>query len=126
MTWRLCIAIWQRRQILTMGLWWPQTRLSFVTVYRHSTAINFQESIMIKTLSYAAAFSMVFGAGAMAGTCQDDVAKIDAALKTATLDADVKTEVTDLREQAIQLCGAGNDKEGLDVTAQAKTLLSIE
>ncbi len=81
---------------------------------------------MIKSLSYAAAFSMVFGASAMAGTCQDDVAKIDAALKTATLDADVKTEVTDLREQAIQLCGAGNEKEGVDVTAQAKTLLSIE
>ena len=103
-----------------------QTRLSFVTVYRHRLAKFTREQIMIKTLSYAAAFSMVFGASAMAGTCQDDVAKIDAALKTANLDADVKTEVTDLREQAIQLCGAGNEKEGLDVTAQAKTLLSIE
>ena len=109
-----------------MGLWQSQTRLSFVTVYGHSPANITRESIMIKTLSYAAAFSMVFGAGAMAGTCQDDVAKIDAALKTATLDADVKTEVSDLREQAVQLCGAGNEKEGLDVTAQAKTLLSIE
>ena len=103
-----------------------QTRLSFVTVYGHVTLNFIRESIMIKTLSYAAAFSMVFGAGAMAGTCQDDVQKIDAALKTAKLDADVKTEVTDLREQAVQLCGAGNEQEGVDVTAQAKALLNIE
>ena len=82
--------------------------------------------MMIKTLGYAAAFSMVFGAAAVAGACQDDITKIDAALKTAKLDSDVKTEVTDLREQAVQLCGAGNEKEGVDVTAQAKTLLNID
>ncbi|MDE2445377.1 MAG: hypothetical protein KGO94_04305 [Alphaproteobacteria bacterium] len=81
---------------------------------------------MVKTLSYAAAFSMVFGAAALAGTCQDDINKIDAALKTAKLDSDQKTEVTDLREQAVQLCGAGNEKEGMDVTAQAKQILSVE
>jgi hypothetical protein len=81
---------------------------------------------MIKTLSYAAAFSMVFGTAAMAGTCQEDISKIDAALQTAKLDSDQKTEVTDLREQAVQLCGAGNEQEGTDVTAQAKQILAIE
>jgi hypothetical protein len=82
--------------------------------------------MMIKTLGYAAAFSMVFGAAAVGGAGQADISKIDAALKTAKLDSDVKTEVTDLREQAVQLCGAGNEKEGMDVTAQAKTLLNID
>ena len=81
---------------------------------------------MIKTLSYAAAFSMVFGAQAFAGQCQDDIAKIDAALTSVKLDADQKTQVNDLREQAVQLCGAGNEQEGLDVTAQAKQILNIE
>ncbi len=67
-----------------------------------------------------------FSSAAFAGQCADDVAKIDKALLTAVLDADIKTQVTDLREQAVQLCGAGNDQEGIDVTAQAKTLLNIE
>ncbi len=79
---------------------------------------------MIKILS--AALLITLSAPAFAGQCADDVAKIDAALTTAQLDADIKTQVTDLREQAVQLCGAGNDQEGLDVTAQAKTLLNID
>ncbi len=70
--------------------------------------------------------SLGFSTAAYAGQCADDVAKIDKALTTAVLDADIKTQVTDLREQAVQLCGAGNDQEGIDVTAQAKTLLNIE
>jgi hypothetical protein len=82
--------------------------------------------IMFKTFSLAAALSMSLALPAFAGQCQDDIAKIDAALVKAELDADVKTEVTDLREQAVQLCGAGNEKEGLDVTAEAKAKLAIE
>jgi hypothetical protein len=81
---------------------------------------------MFKTLSLVTALSFAFALPAFASQCQDDIAKIDAALVKAELDADVKTEVTDLREQAVQLCGAGNDQEGLDVIAEAKTKLNIE
>jgi hypothetical protein len=63
---------------------------------------------------------------AFAGQCQTDIAKIDQALAKAKLDADQKQEVMDLREQAVQLCGAGNEQQGLDVTAQAKQILNID
>ena len=63
---------------------------------------------------------------AMAGQCQTDIVKIDQALSKAKLDTDQKQEVTDLREQAVQLCGAGNEQQGLDVTAQAKQILGID
>jgi hypothetical protein len=81
---------------------------------------------MYKTFALSFALILTLAAPAFAGTCQDDIAKIDAALAKAELDADVKTQVLDLREQAVQLCGAGNDQEGLDSTAQAKALLNIE
>ncbi len=81
---------------------------------------------MIKTFSLAAAFTLAIALPVFADQCQDDIAKIDTALASASLDADVKTEVNDLREQAVQLCGAGNSKEGLDVTAEAKAKLNIE
>lgn len=80
---------------------------------------------MIKILS-ATALLLTLSAPAFAGTCQDDIAKIDQALASAQLDSDQSTEVNDLRSQAVQLCGAGNEQEGLDVTAQAKAILNIE
>jgi hypothetical protein len=61
-----------------------------------------------------------------AGACQDDIAKIDRALDKSKLAADQKQEVIDLREQAVQLCGAGNESAGLDVTAQAKQILKVD
>lgn len=81
---------------------------------------------MLKTLVISAAIIMRFAFPAFADQCQDDVAKIDMALAQSDLDADVKTEVSDLREQAVQLCGAGNSQEGLDVTAEAKAKLGVE
>ena len=80
---------------------------------------------MFKILS-ATALLLILAAPAFAGTCQDDIAKIDQALASAQLDSDQSTEVNDLRSQAVQLCGAGNEQEGLDVTAQAKAILNIE
>jgi len=65
-------------------------------------------------------------APAFAGQCQDDIAKIDAAIVTTKIAADQKQEVSDLREQAVQLCGAGNEAAAVDVTAQAKQILNIE
>jgi hypothetical protein len=92
----------------------------------HSLGQRFTGFAMTKIFTIAALLSLSFASQALASTCQDDVAKIDAALTTTQLDADQKTEVSDLRNQAVQLCGAGNEQEGLDVTAQAKTLLNIE
>ena len=63
---------------------------------------------------------------AFAGQCQTDIAKIDQALAQTKLQADQKQEVMDLREQAVQLCGAGNEQQGIDVTAQAKQILNID
>lgn len=64
---------------------------------------------------------------AFAGQCQEDIAKIDAAIAAASnLTPDQKQQVDDLRNQAVQLCGAGNEDEGLDSTAQAKAILNIE
>ena len=81
---------------------------------------------MFKILIMAAAFTCAVSVSAYAGQCQDDIRKIDSAVTAAKLDADKKAEVNDLREQAVQLCGAGNEKEGLDVTAQAKAILAID
>jgi hypothetical protein len=63
---------------------------------------------------------------ALADDCQADVAKIDAAIAKGDLDSDIKAQAEDMRNQAVQLCGAGNVDEGMAVTADAKTLLKIE
>jgi hypothetical protein len=81
---------------------------------------------MFKTFAFSTAIIVTLAAPAFASQCTDDIAKIDAAMVKTELDADVKTELMNLREQAVQLCGAGNDQEGLDSTAQAKVLLNIE
>ena len=63
---------------------------------------------------------------AFAGQCEQDVAKIDAALASSEISPDDRAQLEDMRNQAVQLCGAGNEQEGLDVTAEAKAMLSIE
>lgn len=79
----------------------------------------------MKTVLLAAALSALLAAPALAGQCQDDIAKIDAALAKADLPPDQKAQAEDMRNQAVQLCGAGNEQEGLDITAEAKALLNI-
>lgn len=81
---------------------------------------------MIRTF-VAITFSLALStAPAFADQCQEDVAKIDTALSQADLATDVKVQAEDLRNNAVQLCGAGNLDEGLAVTAEAKTLLNVE
>jgi hypothetical protein len=80
----------------------------------------------MKTLILAASFALALSASAFAGQCQDDIEKIDAALASADLDADSRAQLEDMRNQAVQLCGAGNEAEGLDVTAEAKAMLNIQ
>jgi hypothetical protein len=81
---------------------------------------------MIRQALIVSAFSLAFAAPALADACQDDIAKIDAALSTQEVDADKRSQVEDMRSQAVQLCGAGNTEEGLAMTAEAKVLLTIE
>lgn len=81
----------------------------------------------MRLLTIAIVASLVASAApALADSCQDDVAKIDAAIASGTLDSDIKAQAEDMRNQAVQLCGAGNTEEGLAVTAEAKVLLHIE
>jgi hypothetical protein len=80
---------------------------------------------MIRNFAAATLVLGFFALPAQADTCQDDVAKIDKALATEGLDADVKAQAEDLRSNAVQLCGAGNLDEGLAVTAEAKALLNV-
>ena len=81
---------------------------------------------MIRHSLFAAAFALAIASSALADACQDDIAKIDNALKTQELDADKRAQAEDMQSQAVQLCGAGNTEEGLAMTAEAKVLLGIE
>jgi hypothetical protein len=81
---------------------------------------------MIRTFA-AASFALAVLAGpAFADQCQDDVTKIDEALKAESVDADVRAQAEDMRSQAVQLCGAGNLDEGVAVTSEALALLQVE
>lgn len=80
----------------------------------------------MKTMIYAAIVLAALSGAAFAGQCQDDIEKIDAALASAEVSADQRAQLEDMRNQAVQLCGAGNEAEGLDVTAEAKAMLNIQ
>jgi hypothetical protein len=74
----------------------------------------------------SAALILLAAGSAQANQCQDDIAKIDEALASRDLEPDQRAQVEDMRNQAVQLCGAGNEQEGLDVTAEVKAMLNIE
>jgi hypothetical protein len=80
----------------------------------------------MKTFIVALGLTISLSTTAFAGQCQDDIAKIDAALASQELSKDQKAQLDDMRNQAVQLCGAGNETEGLDVTAEAKAMLNIQ
>jgi len=81
---------------------------------------------MIKLISLATALAAAMGGVALAGQCEDDIAKIDGALATMELAPDERAQLEDMREQALKLCSAGNVQEGLDVASEAKAMLRIE
>lgn len=81
---------------------------------------------MIRTVFATTLILTALSGAAFADDCQTDVAKLDAALAQDGLAADVKLQAEDLRNNAVQLCGAGNTDEGLAVTAEAKVLLQVE
>jgi hypothetical protein len=80
----------------------------------------------MKYLFFAVAIVLGFTGPAFADQCQDDIAKIDAALDTQELGPDERAQLDEMRNQAVQLCGAGNVQEGLDVTNEAKAMLGIQ
>ncbi|MGH6856008.1 MAG: hypothetical protein ACREDX_06205 [Aestuariivirga sp.] len=80
----------------------------------------------MKTIVYAIAILVAFSAPALADQCQDDIALIDGALAAEELGPDERAQLEDMRNQAVQLCGAGNIQEGLDVTGEAKAMLNIQ
>jgi hypothetical protein len=80
----------------------------------------------MKPVIFAALFAAFVPGAAFAGQCQEDIAKIDKALATKELAAEERVQLEDMRNQAVQLCGAGNEQEGLDVTSEAKAMLNIE
>lgn len=63
---------------------------------------------------------------AWAGPCEDELAKLDEALKSSEIAPDVKAQAQDMRKQAADLCSAGNEAEGLDVLTEAEALLGME
>jgi hypothetical protein len=81
---------------------------------------------IMKSLILAASLTLALSTAAFAGQCQDDIAKIDAALASGDVGPDQRAQLEDMRNQAVQLCGAGNESEGLDVTAEAKAILNIQ
>jgi hypothetical protein len=81
---------------------------------------------MIRTIFATTVILTALSGASFADDCQSDVAKLDAALAQDGLAADVKQQAEDLRNNAVQLCGAGNTDEGLAVTAEAKVLLQVE
>jgi hypothetical protein len=81
---------------------------------------------IMKTLILAASLALALSTAAFAGECQEDIEKIDAALASGDVGPDQRAQLEDMRNQAVQLCGAGNEAEGLDVTAEAKAMLNIQ
>jgi hypothetical protein len=81
---------------------------------------------MIRSVAAAIFAVAVLVGPALADQCQEDVTKIDEALKAEALDADVRAQAEDMRSQAVQLCGAGNVDEGVAVTSEVLALLQVE
>jgi hypothetical protein len=64
--------------------------------------------------------------GALASRCPMEMAKIDAALRTAQLSPDQKAEVEKLRKQGEALHNAGNHPASEEALDKAKDILKIK
>lgn len=72
-------------------------------------------------------FALLLGAGpALASQCPKDMAKIDAAMKTAKLSAADKATVEKYRKDGEAQHKAGNHKESVDTLAKAMAILKIK
>jgi hypothetical protein len=80
----------------------------------------------MKALALALALIAATSGLAVAGLCQDELKKVDAALASQELPPEQRAQAEDMRNQALQLCGAGNEQEGVDVLTEAKAMLGVE
>ena len=72
------------------------------------------------------AAALAFATPAFASQCPGDMAKIDAALQTASLSAIDLTEVNALRATGEQQHGAGKHAESIETLAKAMKILEIK
>lgn len=80
----------------------------------------------MKIVLTALLLSVISPAAVLAGPCQDDLKKVDRALSAKDLTPEQRSQAKDMRNQAQQLCNAGNEQEGLDVLTEVKAMLSVE
>lgn len=80
----------------------------------------------MKALLVALAITCATAGAASAAGCEEDLRKLEALLSSGTVAPDLKAQAEDMRNQAQQLCDAGNVEEGEDVLAEAAALLGIE
>lgn len=80
----------------------------------------------MKTAALSLFLLATVSGAALADSCEDNLRKLDAALQSEAVAPDVKAQAQDMRQQAEQLCAAGNEEEGTDVLAEAAALLGIE
>ena len=74
-----------------------------------------------------AVLALTFGAGsAFAFHCPADMAKIDAAMKTAKLSAADKTKVQTYRKEGEALNKAGKHQQSVDTLAKAMAILNVK
>ena len=79
----------------------------------------------MKMLLAAAALTLFVGPAA-AGQCEDDLARVDKAVKSGEVKPEDKAQVKDMRDQAQKLCSGGNVQEGIDVLTEVKAMLNME
>jgi hypothetical protein len=77
-------------------------------------------------LAAALLLTVSFAVPAFAGQCEDEVKQIEAALAKQDVAADDRAQLDDMKNQAKQLCAAGNVQEGLDVSSEAKAMLNLD
>jgi len=63
---------------------------------------------------------------AAAEGCEEDVLKVKQALEKMDLSEDERAQITDMNEQADELCKAGNSEEAGDVLAEEKAMLKLD
>ena len=84
------------------------------------------KSFALAALLATALSTSALSTSAFAGQCDDDLKKVDTAIKTTDLPADQKAQVKDIRKQAADLCKAGHEAEGIDVLSEAKSMLAVQ
>ncbi len=79
----------------------------------------------MKSVIAAAALSIALAGPAFAFQCPADIAKINAALESANISDEQKTQVTELRDEGERLHQSGQHQDSVNTLAQAKEILGI-